>query len=94
MRTLAIELGPHGIRVNAVCPGPVEGARIDGVIEREANVRGITPAELREEYLRRSSLRTFIRAEDIARSIVFLASPDGERISGQDIVVDGHMTHH
>lgn len=93
-RTLAVELGPHGIRVNTVCPGPVEGARIDGVIERDARARGITPEALRNEYLARASLRTFIKAEDIAKAILFLTSPDGAKITGQDIIVDGHMTHH
>ena len=45
VRTLALELGPHGIRVNAVCPGAVTGPRMDDVIRRQAATRGITEAE-------------------------------------------------
>jgi NAD(P)-dependent dehydrogenase (short-subunit alcohol dehydrogenase family) len=45
VRTLAVELGPHGIRVNAVCPGAVAGPRIDDVIRRQAATRGITEDE-------------------------------------------------
>ena len=46
-KTWAMELGPEGIRVNAICPGSVGGPRMDGVIEREAAARGVSPASVR-----------------------------------------------
>lgn len=89
-KTLAMELGPHGVRVNALCPGSVSGPRIDGVIERDAKARGLTPAAVRREYQRQSSLRCFAEADDIAAMAVFLASDAGAKISGQAIAIDGH----
>lgn len=89
-KTLAMELGPERIRVNAICPGSVSGPRIDGVIERDAESRGMQPEEIRELYLRQTSMRTFVEAEDVAEMAYFLASPAGARISGQAIGVDGH----
>lgn len=89
-KTLAMELGPHGIRVNAICPGSVRGARIDGVIERDAAKRGRSAAEIRRIYERQVSLRSFVAAEDIANTAFFLASAHGAMISGQALGVDGH----
>lgn len=89
-RTLAMELGPRGVRVNALCPGSVSGPRIDGVIERDARARGLTPEAVRREYARQSSLRCFADAEDVAAMAVFLASDAGAKISGQSIAIDGH----
>jgi NAD(P)-dependent dehydrogenase (short-subunit alcohol dehydrogenase family) len=89
-RTWAMELGPHGIRVNAISPGSVEGERIDAVIERDAKARGLTAEEVRDVYLRQTSMRTFISADDVARMAVFLASDGAARVSGQVIAVDGY----
>ena len=89
-KTLAMELGPHGIRANAICPGVVEGPRIDNVIAAEAKARGSDPEAIRESYRKSASLRTFIQAEDIAAMAVFLASPAGAKITGQALAVDGH----
>jgi NAD(P)-dependent dehydrogenase (short-subunit alcohol dehydrogenase family) len=90
MKTLAMELGPQGIRVNAICPGSVRGPRIDGVIERDAAKRGRSAAEIRRLYERQTSLRSFVAAEDIAHTAFFLASGEGAMISGQALGVDGH----
>lgn len=90
MKTLAMELGPQHIRVNAICPGSVRGPRIDGVIERDAAKRGLGAAEIRRVYERQTSLRSFVDAQDIANAAFFLASPQGAMISGQALGVDGH----
>lgn len=90
MKTLAMELGPDGIRVNAICPGSVEGARIDEVIERDAQARKSTPSAVRAAYQRQSSLRCFVTAEDVANMALFLVSDAGARISGQALGIDGH----
>ncbi len=89
-KTLAMELGSYGIRVNAVCPGAVEGPRIDGVIEAKAAARGVSADEIRAAYLGKSSLGTLIGAEDVAATVLFLCSDAGGRISGQALAVDGH----
>ncbi len=89
-KTWAMELGKDRIRVNAVCPGSVEGPRIDRVIERDATDRGMTAAEIRDIYLRHTSMRTFVTPDDVAEMVMFLASGSAGRISGQAICVDGH----
>lgn len=89
-KTLAMELGPAGIRVNAICPGSVEGPRIEGVIERDAAARGTTTEAIRDSYLRQSSMRLFVSPNDVAELAWFLASPAARAISGQIMGVDGH----
>ena len=89
-KTLAMELGPDGVRVNAICPGSVDGERIEAVIERDAKNRGQSVDTIREMYLRQSSLRSFVSPQDVANLALFLASDLGAKISGQAIGVDGH----
>ena len=90
-KTLAMELGPFGIRVNTICPGSVEGERINTVIARDAGERSRDEAEIREIYQRQNSLRrTFVSADDVANLALFLVSDRGARISGQAMGVDGH----
>ena len=89
-KSLAIELGPSGIRVNAICPGSIEGARMDRVIASEAAATGASEEEVRQAYVRNTSMRCFIDAEDIANMAVFLCTPAGAKVSGQAIAVDGH----
>jgi NAD(P)-dependent dehydrogenase (short-subunit alcohol dehydrogenase family) len=87
-KSLAIELGPHGVRVNAICPGAVAGARIESVISNKAAARNVAPGIVREEMLAKASLKRFVSADDIANAIVFLASPLGANISGQIVGID------
>ena len=89
-KTWAMELGKFNIRVNALCPASVSGARIEGVIERDAAARGVTPEAVREVDERQSSLRSFTKVEDIASMVCYLAGPGGTSISGQAIALDGH----
>ena len=89
-KTLAMELGPEGIRANAICPGCVEGPRIDRVISADAAARDLPAAEVEAEYKRQTSLRTFVTSDDIADMVVYLTSPAGQRISGQALSIDGH----
>jgi NAD(P)-dependent dehydrogenase (short-subunit alcohol dehydrogenase family) len=90
-KSLAAELGPFGIRVNAVAPGSVDSERMSGVIAREAEARGIPAEQVREGYVKQSALRTFMDPEDIAEAVVFLASDHGAKITGQVLPVDGHV---
>ncbi len=88
-RTLAIELGPDAIRVNAVLPGLVEGPRIRSVSRNKAAAAGISDNEQTERSLQSVSLRCFVTQQDIANMALYLCSPFGATISGQAISVDG-----
>lgn len=90
MKTLAMELGPYGVRANAICPGSVEGPRMEGVLAREAAAKGMTRDQVYHGYASGTSLGSFVSAEDIANMAVFLASPAARMVSGQVIAVDGH----
>ena len=87
---LARELGPHGIRVNAILPGPIRGARIMNVIAAKAKVMNIDPAEYERDMVRYISLRTMVEPDDVSAMVEFLASSAGHRVSGQLIGVDGN----
>lgn len=89
-KSLAMELGGAGIRVNAICPGPVDGARMDRVLEAEGTMRGISAEAARERELDKISLHTFVQAEDIAAMILFICSCAGAKASGQALTVDGN----
>jgi NAD(P)-dependent dehydrogenase (short-subunit alcohol dehydrogenase family) len=88
-KTMAMELGEFGIRVNAVCPNAVEGPRMDAVIAAEAKSRGISEKEVYEGLVQGTSMRTFVTTDDVANMILFLCSQSGSKISGQSLSVDG-----
>ena len=89
-KTLAMELGSDGIRVNAICPGSVRGKRINRVIEADALEQGKTVEEIEKLYLAQVSMKTFVEPEDVANLAMFLSSDLGRFISGQAIGLDGH----
>lgn len=89
-KTLAMELGPHGVRCNTICPGAVEGPRMEGVLAREANAKGMTRDQVYNGYAAGTSMGRFVEGRDIADMAVFLASDAARLVSGQVIAVDGH----
>jgi len=89
MKTVAMELGPHGIRANAICPGSVTGPRIDRVIEAEATQKGLTPEAVRQGYAEGTALKRLSDPEDVAAMALFLASDRARMVSGQALSVDG-----
>lgn len=89
-KTLAMELGPAGVRVNALAPGSVEGDRMDRVVAMEAKASGRTEAEVRAQYVKGVSLRSWVTADDLADTLMYLASPAAAKISGQVLAIDGH----
>ncbi len=90
-KSLAIELGPQDIRVNAILPGVVEGARMDGVIAARAATLGISGDAMRQQYLEKISLRRMVTADDVAATALFLCSPGARNLTGQVISVDGNV---
>ncbi|MGE5669647.1 MAG: SDR family oxidoreductase [Betaproteobacteria bacterium] len=91
VKSLAIELGPAGIRANAILPGIVEGERIDRVIDARARTLGVSFEAMRDEYLRKVSLRRMVTADDVAAMALFLCSPAARNVTGQAISVDGNV---
>jgi NAD(P)-dependent dehydrogenase (short-subunit alcohol dehydrogenase family) len=92
-RTWAHELGDDDITVNTICPGPVEGPRIERVIEAQAEARELSPETVREEeYFSDLALAEFIDPENIAEMIAYLASDGGRQITAQDINIDSGGT--
>lgn len=91
-RTLAWETGPHGIRVNVISPGPVEGERIEMVIRKQAEVKGISIDEARQAFLRDSPLGRLVPAQDVAAAAIFLASDQASSITGEDLNVSAGIT--
>jgi NAD(P)-dependent dehydrogenase (short-subunit alcohol dehydrogenase family) len=89
--SLARELGPANISVNAILPGIVEGPRIEGVIRARAEAVGVTYEEMERQYLDRVSLRRMVTAGDVAQTVLFLLTPAGRNISGQPISVCGNV---
>ena len=88
VRTLALELGPHGIRVNAICPGAVEGPRLTDVLNNQAESRGITFEEALAAFTVGSPLGKVVAADDIARACTFLSSDAAASITGEDLNVN------
>lgn len=86
-RTLAKELGPFHIQVNAVCPGPVRGARMETVIGNRAQQLGRSIPEVEADFLQASALGRMVEEDDIASLVLFLASPLGDNITGEAIDV-------
>ena len=89
--SLAKELGPANIRVNAILPGIVEGPRMTGVIAARAKQTNVSYEAMEKTYLDRVSLRRMVTAGDVAASVAYLLSPAGRNISGQSIGVDGNV---
>jgi NAD(P)-dependent dehydrogenase (short-subunit alcohol dehydrogenase family) len=89
-KSLAVELGPYGVRANAICPGAVEGARMERVSKAEAESRGVSLDLVHKEYVQSQSIKRFVKPEEIADMCLFLASPAAKMVSGQAISVDGH----
>lgn len=90
-KSLAIELGPASIRVNAILPGIVKGPRIERVIAARAGKMGISYEAMEKEYLAKISLRRMTAPEEVAALALFLCSPGGGGISGQAISVCGNV---
>lgn len=90
-KSLSGELGPHGVRVNAILPGPVAGERIRAVFDARAAQLGVSPADVEAEYVEKVALRKLVTARDIAEMALFLCSDAGASISGQALSVCGGM---
>lgn len=76
-RTLAAEVGPSGVIVNAVSPGPVRGPRMDRNFRLEAEATGTTPEQAEREFVRRSALGRLVEESEVARAVVSVLEMPG-----------------
>jgi NAD(P)-dependent dehydrogenase (short-subunit alcohol dehydrogenase family) len=88
-QALALEVAADGIRVNSVCPGYVRTSMQEREVEWESALRGITPEEVLQDYLRAIPLGRLEEPEDVARVVVFLLSDRARYMTGQAINVTG-----
>jgi NAD(P)-dependent dehydrogenase (short-subunit alcohol dehydrogenase family) len=87
-RTLALELGPHNITVNTICPNVTHGERMTKIVNEKAQRLGRTPDDIYADFTGQTALGRFVEASDIAYAVRFLVSDGARNITGHDIVVD------
>jgi NAD(P)-dependent dehydrogenase (short-subunit alcohol dehydrogenase family) len=94
-KSMAIELGPHNVTCNCICPGSVRGDRMERVVATEAAERGVSPETVQAEYVNGQSIKRFVEPSEVAGLCLFLASPAAAMITGQALTIDGHSeTYH
>lgn len=91
MRTLALEVAPHGVRVNLISPGFVAGLRLEGVVDNVAEMDKISHEEARKKMMEMVPLQHFVSPENIAEGVLFLASDRSAGITGEDLNISGGL---
>jgi NAD(P)-dependent dehydrogenase (short-subunit alcohol dehydrogenase family) len=94
VKLLASELGPSGIRVNGVYPGPMWGPALEAHFAQLAESRGVSPDTVYEEWAADTALRHLVTPADVAGSVVFLASDLATWITGQALYVNAGQWFH
>ena len=89
-KSMAMELGDYGVRVNAICPGAVSGIRMERVLSMESEASGLSKDALRKVYSEGTAMRSFVSEEDVVDMAIFLASEKASMITGQALAVDGY----
>jgi NAD(P)-dependent dehydrogenase (short-subunit alcohol dehydrogenase family) len=91
MRTLALELAPHGVRSNLISPGYVGGPRLDSVIEKVAESEGLTPEQVHAKWLAMVPTGEYVTPDQIAQGVLFFASDRSLGITGDDLNINGGL---
>jgi len=87
-KSLAVEAGPDKVRVNCICPGIVEGERIERVVEAKSKMLGMSREAFLDRFLETTSMRSTVSAQEIADMALYLATAPGRHITGQALAVD------
>jgi NAD(P)-dependent dehydrogenase (short-subunit alcohol dehydrogenase family) len=90
-QSLAVELAPHGVLVNCVCPGSVDTDMMEQLAREQAEATGRSYQEIVAENINPIALGRYATAREVADAYVYLASPLSTYVTGQRIVVDGGM---
>ena len=88
-QAMAYELGPHGIRVNSVCPGWVATSMQERELVWEGQLRDMTPDEVRQSFIDNTPLGRIETGDDVARTIAFLLGPDAVFVTGEALNING-----
>lgn len=91
-KTLSDQLGPHGITVNVIHPGVVETPHIHELYAKEAKLQGLSVQEVEANYAKATPIRRVLQPQEIADTVLFLASERSGAITGESIAVDGGIT--
>ena len=91
-KVLSDQLGPHGITVNVIHPGVVETPHIHELYAKEARLQGLSASEVEANYARATPIRRVLQPNEIADTVLFLASDRAAAITGESIAVDGGIT--
>lgn len=89
--TAARELGAFNVRCNAILPGPINNARMDAIIARNADQRGMTLEAVEQEVVRYISMHSRVEPPELADMVLYLCSDSGRHITGQRIEVSGNL---
>lgn len=90
-RTLAVELAPHDVTVNAICPGGVDSPRLREVLDAQAESRDIAYEEAAAEFRQNSPMNEFVQPTDIADAVLVLCSQRASHVTGQDLNVSAGL---
>ena len=91
-RGAALDLAPHGITVNAICPGTVDTPMIATVISDLARNQGVSEPEMRDRLIAGIPLGRMVQPADIAAGVVYLASTGARAITGESLTIDAGLT--
>ena len=91
VRTLAVEAAPSGVRVNLVSPGPVAGERMDWVFRAQAEGRGISIEEARDETVAQIPIGRLIEPREVADAVISLTLGSLSAVTGADLNVSGGL---
>lgn len=93
-RSLSVELGPNGVRVNSVAPGYIWADSVKALFDKQAAARGVCPQQIYDEVAAHTDLRRLPEPDNIADAVVFLVSDLAHAITGQCLDVNCGHTHH
>lgn len=90
-RLAAHEFGPHGITVNAVCPGVTETEIVQGIVASDADAQGVTKEVIRQRIRENIPIRRTNTTQEVAEMVLYLVSPGARNVTGQSLNICGGL---